>query len=322
MTCARVGLNAALKRPGLASLLWVWNVAFASALALPVWTWWYGSTALAPEADVLLTRFSFSVFAELVRDNAALSLLPPLVFAIAALAFVGQALIAGGTIEVLTTDDGRSLLHRFFRGAGHFFWRFLRAGVLAVVAFALTAAIVSAAFGFIGRALEEVDWEPAWYLGQAAFLSILALLALIVILALDYARIRIARDDSHRTFRAFFGAVRFVATHLKATIGVWFVITVLAAVMFALYLGFSKIVPAATWVAVLLTLAVQQLTVWLRAGLRVAMVGGEVKVWDRAGDSSRFEIQGPPVTTELQSSEVGSAQVAHQAADESRPNEG
>lgn len=322
ITCARTGLSAASRRPGLASLLWLWNLAFASVLALPVWTWWHGATARAPEADRLLSRFSFSVFGELVRNDPSITTLVSTFWAVALLALVGQAFVAGGTIEVLTSDDARPFLHRFFRGAGHFFWRFLRAGLVGAVAFLPVALVLTAAFGPINRALEEADWEPAWYLGQATFLFLLALLALVVFLALDYARIRMARDDSRRTIRAFFGGVRFVATHPRATIGVWLVIAVLTAVVFALYLAYDEIVPATTWGAILLTLVVQQLTVWLRAGLRVAMVAGEIEVWDRAGDSSRFAVRSSQLTTELRSSDVGSAQVAHQSADESRPVDG
>lgn len=322
ITCARAGLRQASRRPGLASLSWLWNVAFASTLVLPVWTWWHGATALAPEADVLLTRFSFSVFGELVRNDRSLTTLVSMFWAVGLLALAGQALVAGGTIEVLTSDDARPFLHRFFRGAGHFFGRFLRAGVLAVVVFALAAAIVFAAFGPIGRVLEEVDWEPAWYLGQAAWLLALALLALFATLALDYARIRMAQDDSRRTIRAFLGAVRFVVTHLKATIGVWLLIATPTAIVFAAYVAYTEVVPAATWGAILLMVVVQQLTIWLRAGLRVAMVAGEIEVWTRAGDSSRFEVHSSPLTTEPQSLDVGSAQVADQSAGESHPIDG
>lgn len=278
ITCARNGLHTAWRRPGLVATLWVWNLLFAAVIALPAWTWWHGSTARAPETDILLTRFSFGVMTELMRNDASLNLLITACLTLAAAAAIAQALVAGGTIEVLTSDDARPLLHRFFRGAGHFFWRFLRAAFVGALAFLVGAIVVMAGSRPLSRALAEVDWEPAWYLGQAASLLVLGLLALLVVLALDYARIQMAADDSRRAFRSFFRGAGFVLGHPSATVGLWLVVTLVAASVLALYVAYRAAVPSHTWGLILLMLAVQQATVLARAGLRVAMVGGEIAV--------------------------------------------
>jgi len=281
LTCSRNGLLAAWRRPGLAVLLWAWSVLLALPLTFPAWTWLQGGTARTPDADLLLDRFSFGAMGDLLRTDPSLNLLVPAFLATALVAVVGQALTGGGLIEVLTSDDARSFLHRFFRGAGHFFWRFLRAGIYAWLLFGIASAIFTVAFRPVSRALEEMDWEPAWYLGLAARLLILALLALFVTLAFDYARIRMAREDSRRALRSFFSSLWFVARRPKATFGVWLVVAVLTAAVFAVYLAFCEIVPAVSWATILLALAVQQATILVRAGLRVALIASEIAIWTR-----------------------------------------
>jgi hypothetical protein len=298
LTCSRNGLLAAWRRPGLAILLWAWSVLLALPLTLPAWTWLQGGTARTPDADLLLDRFSFAVMGDLLRADPSLNLLVPAFLATALVAVVGQALTGGGLIEVLTSDDARSFLHRFFRGAGHFFWRFLRAGIYAWLLFGIASVIVTVAFGPVSRALEEMDWEPARYLGLAVRLLILALLALFVTLAFDYARIRMAREDSRRALRAFFGSLWFVARHPRATFGVWLVLAVALAVVYAAYGAYRTYVPSNTWVLILLMVVVQQVTLLVAAGVRVALVAGEIGVWDRIGEGSTFAPEIPHQTAD------------------------
>jgi hypothetical protein len=147
--------------------------------------------------------------------------------------------------------------------------------------FLVLAAIVWAIWTPLGRALEDVNWEPAWYVGSVARLLAIGVVALIVLLAVDYARIRMSRDDSRTALRAFFGSLWFVARHPKATVGVWLVMAVATAVLAAAYLLFRAYVPSDTAGLILLMLVAQQLTVAGRAWLRVATVGGEMGVWEK-----------------------------------------
>ena len=281
LTCSRHGFLAAWRRPGLAVLLWAWSLLLSLPLTLPAWTWLQGRTARTPGADMLLERFNFAVVGDLLRTDSPLALLAPAFFATVLIAIVGQALTCGGLIEVLTSDDARPFLHRFFRGAGHFFWRFLRAGICAWLVFGVAAVIFTLAYTPVSRALEGMEWEPAWYLGLAARLLVLGLLALFATLAFDYARIRMAREDSRRALRTFFASLWFVAAHPRATFGLWVVMAVALAAVYAAYAGFHSYVPSNTWSSILLMAAAQQITVLVAAWLRVALLGGEIAIWAR-----------------------------------------
>ena len=292
ISVARAGLVAAWRRPGLASLLWAWSLVLALPLTLPAWSWLHGATARAPESDILLQRFSFAAIADLLRADSPLALVVPALVATALVAIVGQALTAGGLIEVLITDDARPFLHRFFRGAGHFFWRFLRVGLYAWLACGVAASSVALAFAPIVSVLGEMTWEPAAHMARAARLPIVALLVLLIAVAFDYARIRVAREGSRHALLAFLRSLWFVVRHPRATLGLWFVMAAALAAIYAAYGAFRAYVPSDTWATILLMAAVQQLTILVAAGLRVALVAGEVAVWERYNPGGRPPVAG------------------------------
>ena len=125
----RAGLRAAARHPKLVCLLWAWYGLLALVPALPAWTWWNGVLGSSPEAASVLKRFDLGVFLDLTarQGMSGLGLLAGAAAAAAAVAFVSSAFAFGGMLEVFgSEDDRRSFMHRFFRGGGHFFWRFFR----------------------------------------------------------------------------------------------------------------------------------------------------------------------------------------------------
>jgi hypothetical protein len=281
LTCARRGFGAAWRRPGLAILLWAWSLILSLPLALPAWSWLLAGTSRAPETDLLLQRFSFAALADLVRTDPSIRWLVPAFVATALVAIVGQALAGGGLIEVLTAEDERPFPHRFFRGAGHFFWRFLRVGVYAWIGCGVAVALIAMAFEPLSVVLGELVWEPAAYLGLAVELLLVAAALLLVTIAFDFARIRMALDDSRRALRSLFSSLWFVISHPIATGGVFLVVAVALTAVYAAYAAFRASMPSNSWGLILLMAVAQQLTVIAAAWLRVALLGGELAVWER-----------------------------------------
>ena len=125
----RVGWRTAARHPGLVCLLWGWYGLLALVPAFPAWAWWNGVLGLSPEAASVLTRFDLGVFLDLASTQgvSGLGLLAGAAAAVAAIALVSSAFAFGGMLEVFGSEgERRSFMHRFFRGGGHFFWRFFR----------------------------------------------------------------------------------------------------------------------------------------------------------------------------------------------------
>jgi hypothetical protein len=278
------GLGTATRRPRLALTLWVWNLTIAAVVAFPAWRWWSDAFGNAPSTDSLLNRFDLTVLTDLTHYNrtsvfsVARSSLTAGIF----VALLTNPLLVGGVLEILLTDDSRSFMHRFFRGAGHFFWRFLRMLAMSVVAGLIALTAVGAVLGLVLRPLSESSWEPGWVLAAILQLVVLGLVALWFYLALDYARIRVALDDSRRTLRAWAGALAFVCRRAFGTYAITVVIALLLLIVAGLYVGYSAAIPASTRATILLMLAVQQVFMIVRSGLRVAHLGAEVDYYRQA----------------------------------------
>jgi uncharacterized membrane protein len=167
-------------------------------------------------------------------------------------------------------------MHRFARGGGHFFWRFIRLAVTACGGGVLATGIVAAIVGAITSPLRESEWEPGGYLAGLLVVLSVAGTAALFLLALDYARIRVARDDDRKMLRAYFSGLGFVVRHLVGAYGIALgIIATLAGVML-LYIAYETNSPVASTGALIAGLfVVQQITVAARVFLRVALIGAE-----------------------------------------------
>jgi hypothetical protein len=273
------GLQAAARHPKLAILIWAWYGLLALVPALPAWTWWNAVLGSSPEAASVLKRFGLGLYLDLTRSEgvSGLGLLMVVTAAVGVVAVVSSAFVFGGMLEVLgNADDRRPFMHRFFRGGGHFFWRFLRLAVIAGVCLVLVTALVSAIVVAITTPLRGSEWEPGGYLAGFVNIAAMALVGALFLLALDYARIRVARDDSRRMLKAYFGGLGFVLRRLFATYGIAIPFVVALAALMAAYVAYETNAPAAgSWGAILVLFVIQQIVVLGRVFLRVALVGAE-----------------------------------------------
>jgi len=282
----RDGLRKAARHPGLVGLLWAWYGLLALVPALPAWTWWNGVLGSSPEAASVLTRFDLGVFLDLVVNPGVngLGLLAGAAAAVSAIAVVSSAFAFGGMLEVFGSErDRRPFMHRFFRGGGHFFWRFFRLALVAGACLVLATGAVSAFMTGVTSPMGESEWEPALYLAGLANIAVLLAVAALFLLALDYARIRVARDDSRSMLKAYVTGLGFVLRRVATAYGIAIPFVGLLAMLAALYLAYETNAPAAgSWGAIAVLFLVQQAVVAGRVFLRVGLVGAERHFHDTA----------------------------------------
>jgi hypothetical protein len=273
------GLRSAAKQPKLLLLIWAWYGLLALVPALPAWAWWNAVLGSSPEGSTVLRHFSFGVWGEMVRAEgvSGLGLLMVVTAVLLVVAWLSSAFVFGGILDVLGSDgDQRPFMHRFYRGGGRFFWRFIRLSLAGAVCALLAAGLVSGlVFGLLGRA-PDPEWEAGGYLIGLGNALLVALVSSLFLLALDYARIRVARDGSRGMLRAYAGGLGFVVSNLGMTYGVAIPLVLLLVALVLGYVGYEANAPAAgTWGAIAALLLVQQVTVLGRVFLRIALVGAE-----------------------------------------------
>jgi lysylphosphatidylglycerol synthetase-like protein (DUF2156 family) len=227
----------------------------------------------------VLKRFDLGVFLDLTAGKGinGIGLLTGAAAAAGVVAFVSSAFTFGGMLEVFGSDDDqRSFMHKFFRGGGHFFWRFFRLAMMAGVCLVLATGAVSALMAAVTSPMSKSEWEPAGYIGGVATMVVVAAVAALFLLALDYARIRVARDDSRRMLKAYASGLGFVLRRLFTVYGIAIAIVFLLVGLVLCYVAYETNAPAAgTWAAIAVLFVLQQVVVLGRVFLRVALVGAE-----------------------------------------------
>src|SRR5262249_24092148 len=133
----------------------------------------------------------------------------------------------------------------------------------------------------LSRALVDAAWPPTTVAIALSRVGLVLAIAVTALVALDLARIRVVRDDSRRAVRLYWSSVGLVLRHPLATLGLWAGNALLFAFVVALYVAFRNLVPARTWLGILLMLAAQQAVMLARAGLRIALFAGEAALLDR-----------------------------------------
>jgi hypothetical protein len=263
--------------------LWAWTLALTLVVAVPAWSLWGGAFNHAIEANRLLDGFSFALFAEASQYGGAagLGVLSVTTLVIAALALVGNALVSGGILEVLLARDDRPFFHRFFRGVGHFFLRFAWLLVLTGLAIVVGAIVVGIASAAPLAWLGNMDWEPAGVFASLSSAALVGLVAGFFYLVLDYARIRVALDDTRSVTRGWLHALVFVGRHLLSTVAIGLIFAVATVLVLLGSLLVGNGMSARSWLPIILATIVYQAGVLARAWLRVAMVGSEVGLYQQ-----------------------------------------
>jgi hypothetical protein len=275
------GLDVAARQKRLAVALWLVNLVLAAAAALPAFLVLGDTLARSPAGDRLLEGFSIGIVAEALHTDSRFRLLVPVAAAAGLVALIANAFTTGGVLDVLSTDDRRSFLHRFGRGAGHFAGRFFRMGIAAAITLLVPAALVMAGGRALRKALADSPWPPTDVVIGLGRLVLLLAIAVTALVALDLARIRVVREDSRRVVRLYGSSLALVLRHPLATLGLWSGNALALAFVVGVYVAFRNLVPATTWAGIVLMLAAQQAVMLARAGLRIALFAGEMTLVDR-----------------------------------------
>jgi hypothetical protein len=276
------GVRSAWRAWPVALVLWLWTLLLAGPALGVFAAWLLPRLAYAPEGDVLLGQFSVGMLVELMRagDGGARAMIVGAVAGMVVTAAVGRAFLMGGLIEVLRPVGADAateapLLARFFGGAGR--WFLPNLGLLALTASG-GALAVTAAFFAVRLVTAPLAESSSAVLGSVALLGPPVAAAVVVILfslVYDYACIGRARPRGF--WAAWLGAIAFVARRLPGALGLWLAAGGLVALAAAAYLAFRSVVPADTWPWIVVMIAAQQAFTLVRAWLRTALVGAEIR---------------------------------------------
>ena len=125
----------------------------------------------------------------------------------------------------------------FFSACGVFFFRFLRLGVIAwLVYFVLFGYVHGWLFDGLYRSVtRDFTVERNAFAVRAALYAVFGLLLVLVNLVFDYAKVRAIVEDRRSMVGALRAALRFIARHPGATLGLYATTGILFLIVVALY---------------------------------------------------------------------------------------
>ena len=191
----------------------------AQAAAGINYDWWQEFSA---QASGLGTTFAPTIigFGAVLENVSALADNLPMVTAVAGAIAVWMVLwsfVSGGVIDRYARQrPTRS--HGFFSAAGGLFWRILRLGILAFLAYYFLFALLH------GLLLDDLyEWatrdlavERSAFLVRAGLYALFAVVLAAVNIAFDYARVRLVVEDRRSALGALLAGARFVRRHPRS----------------------------------------------------------------------------------------------------------
>lgn len=235
----------------------------------------------APHGDRFLERLDLPLLDDLIETNLALfRALGPAFAAVAAAALLANALFAGGALETLLRPDPRPLALRFARGGGRYFGRFLRMGLATPPLAALAGLLLSAPVWAVRAAL-SFRAEAAKFWLTLAGVALAALGVVVVLLALDLARVAVARDDAPRAVRILLRSTLSVVCRPLRPLALWAGLAAALVAAATLLSALRSEIGVASGGALLASFVLLQLVIAVRALYRVALWSGEIALLER-----------------------------------------
>ena len=266
----------------LAMVLWFSRFLLAVPATAAFFFWWAMSLRYVPGADVLLKHLDFGVLIDMAEDNSASvwGLILVTLFATSAVAMIVNALLAGGTFEILIKPkEPHSFSHMFFRGAGHFFWRNMN---LLALTLAATAVVTGMVVGGLRFALKPLENSLSIFVSWATLLIPMIVASVLIlffcVFVLDYSRIDLVLTGRKRAIHAWWHGLKLALRHFWTTLRIWAVIGVGLLVIVAICIAARKIASEYNWALIAMIFLVQQLAFFAAAFLRVFGLSRVVRI--------------------------------------------
>ena len=217
--------------------------------------------------------------------------LPTVIASVITAHLVVSMFLLGGVLDRLARDRPTGA-HGFFAACGVFFFRFLRLGALAgAIYWLLFVRLHPLLFDRLFIALtRDVSIERTAFAYRVALYLLFGGLVLAVNLVFDYAKIRMVVEDRRSAIGALNAALRFIARHPGAALGLYVTNSVGFALVLALY---AVVAPGAAggWYAVI-GLLIGQLYLVSRVLVRVSFAASQISLFQsrlaHAGYTARY----------------------------------
>lgn len=275
------GIKRATSEGRLVWLLWLFNALFSGMIYLQFSGYLNRVLSRSAEAEKFLKTFDMNTFFELLTYNGeALKTIISFAFLLFVVYIITSVFLKGGLLFTLAHPRDKRKKSRlaplFFGGGGKFFGRFFRLLIYSLLLWIGLALIILILNMVLNPLTKGGTNESLMFYLALIRVAFALFLVFLVKMITDYARIKIVVEDSRRVFRSLFQAAGFVFRKIGATLAVYYLFVLTAAVLFALYTLLQKSVKTHSLLPILIALAIGQIFIlsrgWVMVGLQAAQM--------------------------------------------------
>jgi len=275
----RKGIQEATLRPSMVVVLWLVNFFFASVIYFlfsAMLKAAFGESLLASD---LLQRPNMDVLIEfLTSSGTSLGMLVTAILILAVLFFLASIFVNGGILNSLIGQRNyEGFAQVFFAGGGKFYGRFFRLSIYSLILWipgVILYFIINVFFGIFTK--NPLNEQRAFYITLLRF-AIVAFIIFLIKMIMDYARIKIATQDSRSVLRSLLEAAGFVFRKLGKTLTLYYLLGLTGLAAFLIYWGIRSTFQAGSSGTIWLAFIISQLFIASRGWLRVAFQAGQLR---------------------------------------------
>jgi hypothetical protein len=270
------GTREAASRPATIALLWLANIVLAAPACI------FFSEALGAAMGKSAAPLDQDAAIEFLIGSAG-ALRGSLTAALAAVvlsAFVAIFTFGGILNTLVRSGAGEGTGQIFFAGGARYYGRFLRLTLYSAVLWVPALAVSIALHFLASAAMNGSTNEQLGFVLTIVRVALALFLAFFIKMIMDYARIRIVREDTSRVYDALVWAVRFVARRPGGALLLYYLLGVTGWAMLAAYLVLHRLFPGAATGAIAFGFVLSQIFIAGRGWLRIAFQAAQLDLYD------------------------------------------
>jgi len=274
------GLRLASRSLKMTTLIYVINLIFALALAIPFYGVITNAAHGSLQVNKLLEGFNYTAFQEFT-DSAKVSI--GLLFKegiwLAILYLLLSIFMAGGILKTL--DNGAVFKGReFFANGSKFFFRFLRLTLYFIIIHALVILIIWLPTSIIIATLaKNADSEKALFYAAIFGGGLHILIFIYLLIVAHYTRFMIITEDTTKVLKKIWASLKFVSRKFFSTYPLYLLLLVNLVLLVLVFKFLSGVIGMTTGFTIFFMFLLQQMFIWSRIWLKIWFYGSQLEYY-------------------------------------------
>lgn len=274
------GLRLASRSLKMTTMIYVLNLLFALALAIP----FYGAITNAAHGSLqvnkLLTNFDYTAMQEFMDSaKGSISLLFKTGVWLAILYLLLNIFLAGG---ILKTLDNEAIFEKkeFFANGSKFFFRLVRLTLYFIIIHILVILIIYLPLYLIISILgKNAESEKALFYAVIAGAGLHLIIFIYLLIVAHYTRFMLITEDSTKVLKKIWASVKFVFRKFLSTYPLYLLLLTGLILMILVFKFLSGTIGMTTGFTIFIMFLLQQIFIWSRIWFKIWIYGSQLEYY-------------------------------------------